>query len=85
MRTSQQIAAARANGTLSKGPVSIQGKLDSSCNSLRPKLWLPLAGNGSDAHLFLRNEPNNLFIPLTRSGPGRAPHPSSALALKPRQ
>ncbi len=35
MRTPKQTAASRANGSLSKGPVSIQGKLNSSRNSLR--------------------------------------------------
>lgn len=35
MRTPKQIAASRANGALSKGPVAIQGELNSSRNSLR--------------------------------------------------
>lgn len=35
MRTPKQIAASRANGAFSQGPVSIHGKLNSSRNSLR--------------------------------------------------
>ena len=35
MRTPKQIAASQSNGALSNGPISIQGKLNSSRNSLR--------------------------------------------------
>jgi hypothetical protein len=35
MRTPKQIAASRANGARSKGPVTVQGKLNSSKNSTR--------------------------------------------------
>lgn len=35
MRTAKQIAASRANGTKSKGPITVQGKRNSSRNSIR--------------------------------------------------
>ena len=39
MRTPKQIAASRANGARSKGPVTAQGKRNSSRNSIRHGLF----------------------------------------------
>jgi hypothetical protein len=59
MGTEKQIAASRANGALSKGPVSIQGKRNSSRNSLRHGL---LART-----IVLEEESTNRFLELLRA------------------
>ncbi len=72
MRTPKQIAASRANGALSKGPVSIQGKLNSSRNSLRHGL---LART-----IVLEEESTDRFLELLRALIEEF-HPASATQL----
>lgn len=72
MPTSKQIAASRANGALSKGPVSLQGKLNSSRNSLRHGL---LART-----VVLEDESTPRFLELLRALTDEF-HPASATQL----
>jgi len=54
MRTPKQVQASRTNGARSKGPITPQGKLNSSCNSIRHGLLADtVVCQGEDTERFL--------------------------------